>query len=226
MCSYLQDEKLGYFNGFLASLGLSEFSEGDRKSWLSYSNKAKHLYICRFRNILYEAIATVFPHDVDQIYKETTTANDTTANSNQDQEQYEYLVESYKKADTWQQRRQVISVLAVAKPFKEVFKIIPDVTEHRYYAARFHAKNVRPVLPVPPGDPHRKKMDPNKLDAFLDFITSNHILRDLPYGEQRLLSDGTVHHVPNVVRCMNSSDVIHQFKVYCTENSIEPLGKL
>lgn len=70
-------------------------------------------------------------------------------------------------------------------------------------------------------------MDPVKLDSFLDFITSPHVIRDLPYGERKIkLSDGTVYEMPNVIRCMGSSDVIQQYKAYCSENNISPLGKL
>ncbi|CAC5356523.1 unnamed protein product [Mytilus coruscus] len=69
-------------------------------------------------------------------------------------------------------------------------------------------------------------MDPMKLDSFLEFITSPHIIRDLPYGEKKLkLSDGTVQNVPNLIRCMGSSDIIQQYKVYCEENTIIPLGE-
>lgn len=64
-----------------------------------------------------------------------------------------------------------------------------------------------------------------KLDSFLDFITSPHVIRDLPYGERKIkLSDGTVYEMPNVIRCMGSSDVIQQYKAYCSENNISPLG--
>ncbi|CAC5395730.1 THAP4 [Mytilus coruscus] len=71
-----------------------------------------------------------------------------------------------------------------------------------------------------------EKMDPMKLDSFLKFITSSHIIIDLPYGEKKLeLSDGTVQNVPNLIRCMGSSDIIQQYKVYCEENTIIPLGE-
>ena len=70
----------------------------------------------------------------------------------------------------------------------------------------------------------RQKMDPIKLDKFLVFITSEHIVHDLPFGERKIrLSDGTV--MPNVVHSMGASDVIHQYKSFCAENEITPLGK-
>lgn len=108
--------------------------------------------------------------------------------------------------------------------FKEAKSLLPNITESKYYAAKNHAKNVGPGLPVGTTST-RKRMDPVKLDSFLDFITSPHVIRDLPYGERKIkLSDGTVYEMPNVIRCMGSSDVIQQYKAYCSENNISPLG--
>lgn len=68
-------------------------------------------------------------------------------------------------------------------------------------------------------------MDPVKLDNFLDFITSEHIVRDLPFGERKIkMSDGSVMELPNVVHSMGASDVINQYKSYCREHEITPLG--
>jgi hypothetical protein len=46
-------------------------------------------------------------------------------------------------------------------------------------------------------------MDPHKLNSFLDFITSSHIIKDLPFGERKSrLSNGKVVETPDVIRCM------------------------
>lgn len=61
---------------------------------------------------------------------------------------------------------------------------------------------------------------------FLDFITSSHIIKDLPFGERKLrLSNGKVVETPNVIRCMAPAAIIQQFKQYCVENDEVPLGK-
>ena len=110
--------------------------------------------------------------------------------------------------------------------YQEVLQLIPDLTEFRYYTSKKHGEKFGYGLPVPQAETHRQKMDPMKLDSFLEFITSPHIIRDLPYGEKKLkLSDGTVQNVPNLIRCMGSSDIIQQYKLYCEENTIIPLGK-
>jgi hypothetical protein len=51
-------------------------------------------------------------------------------------------------------------------------------------------------------------------------------VHDLPFGERKIrLSDGTVMEIPNVVHSMGASDVIQQYKSFCAENEITPLGK-
>lgn len=110
--------------------------------------------------------------------------------------------------------------------FKDLLSLLPEVTSHRYYAALSHSKKIGPALPIPEKKLHRQKLDPERLDSFLDFITSSHVVRDLPFGEKKLkFSDGTVHNLPNVVRCMGSADIIQQYKAYCQENEILLLGK-
>ena len=55
----------------------------------------------------------------------------------------------------------------------------------------------------------RQKRDPLKLSSFLDFITSSHIIKDLPFGEKRLkLSSGEVMDVPNIIREKKESNII------------------
>ncbi|VDI62081.1 Hypothetical predicted protein [Mytilus galloprovincialis] len=68
-------------------------------------------------------------------------------------------------------------------------------------------------------------MDPIKLDNFLDFITSKHMVCDLPYHESKVrMSNGSVIEMSNVVHSIGGSDVIHQYKLFCAENEIFPLG--
>lgn len=139
--------------------------------------------------------------------------------------EFKDVVDSYKKTETWQQGRQVLSVLASRMSFKDVLSLLPEVTPHLYYAARSHAKIIGAALPVPERVIFRQRIDPQKLDVFLDYITSSNVVRDLPYGEKKLkLSDGTVQNMPNIVRCMGSADIIAQFKAYCKENDLTPLG--
>lgn len=50
------------------------------------------------------------------------------------------LIESYKKADSWQIKRQILSVLCVSRTFQEMKILIPDVTEYRYEYINMHVQ--------------------------------------------------------------------------------------
>ena len=45
------------------------------------------------------------------------------------------------------------------------------------------------------------RMDRKQLDHFITFITSGHLIQDLPFGEKRLkLTSGKEIKVPNIIR--------------------------
>jgi hypothetical protein len=105
--------------------------------------------------------------------------------------------------------------------------IAAGLTEYRYYKAKNHSAVYGCALPPPCNEQLRQRMDPYKLDSFLDFITSSNIIKDLPFGERKLrLSNGKVVETPNVIRCMAPAAIIQQFKQYCVENDEVPLGNI
>ena len=59
---------------------------------------------------------------------------------------------------------------------------------------------------------------PQKLDHFLAFITSTHIIQDLPFGEKTLkLSSNAEIKVPNVVRSLMPEQIVLQYLGYCKD---------
>ena len=87
-------------------------------------------------------------------------------------------------------------------------------------------RSARAGLPVQPAAKQtREKVDPAKLDHFLDFITSSNIRQDLPCGRETLtLSSGTKIDIPNVIRTVLPSRLIKQYKQYCSEENYTPLS--
>jgi len=80
--------------------------------------------------------------------------------------------------------------------------------------------------PVEKSHTPRIKIDLNKLDHFLSFITSGHIVQDLPFGERVLkLSSGEMLVVPNVVRLMIPERIITQYEQYCAETNFSPMSR-
>ncbi|XP_063438338.1 uncharacterized protein LOC134719265 [Mytilus trossulus] len=223
--SYERCSCLTSLNDFLSSVRLQEFSEKERKTWRSYTFKTRNTYKERFDEIMKLIIEILFPNDVDEVIDDIKCPKQLNEENRTIHTEYKDIVTSYRKTESWQQGRQVLSVLASRMSFKDLLSLLPEVTSHRYYAALSHSKKIVPALPIPEKKLHRQKLDPERLDAFLDFITSSHVVRDLPFGGKKLkFSDGTVHNLPNVVRCMGSADIIQQYKAYCQENEISLLG--
>lgn len=55
------------------------------------------------------------------------------------------LIESYKKAYSWQIKRQILSVLCVSRTYQEMKILLPDVTEYRYEYINMHVQINVPV---------------------------------------------------------------------------------
>ncbi|KAK3712971.1 hypothetical protein QZH41_000636 [Actinostola sp. cb2023] len=66
----------------------------------------------------------------------------------------------------------------------------------------------------------------NQLDHFLSFITSPHIIQDLPFGQQYLrLTSGEVLETPNVIRSIIPQRIVQQYQQFCDESDFKPFGK-
>lgn len=228
--SYQREEALQYLNNFLDINGYKTVSSLPSKPWFELSKKSQTMYVDKIQNITECVIRCFFPENFSdvsqQVYMSNFTEKDTPKVKPRPLTTMSTIAEFYQKAESWQHRRQLLSMLSLFMTYQEALELIPDLTEYKYYASKKHGEKYGYGLPVPSVEIHRQKMDPLKLDSFLDFITSPHIIRDLPYGEKKLkLSDGTFQNVPNLIRCMGSSDIIQQYKVFCKENTIIPLGK-
>ena len=136
-------------------------------AWKLYTKKTKDCYIIHLKEVVYAIICTLFPEEIQSVLEHfyNTTAN-TTVEETTDSVLQDALIGSYGKADTWQMRRQILSVLATTMQYKSVLEKIPDLTEYRYYKAKKHAVVYGCALPPPSNDQHRQRMDPHKLDIF------------------------------------------------------------
>ena len=72
----------------------------------------------------------------------------------------------------------------------------------------------------------RCRLDPVKMDHFLDFILIPSFLQDVAYGTKNLkLSDGHTIEIPNVVRIVVASRLIRLYQEHCRESEFEPIGR-
>ena len=65
-----------------------------------------------------------------------------------------------------------------------------------------------------------------QVDHFLNFITSPHVIQDLPFGQRSIkLSTNEVVTVPNVVCMMIPESIVKQYFACAEESNFEPLSR-
>ena len=110
--------------------------------------------------------------------------------------------------------------------FEAMAQFIPGLTQYRYSMANMHRLQHGRIAPVPAQRAPRMKIDPKQLEYFLGFITSPHMVQDLPFGEKSLqLSSRKVINVPNVIRSMISERSVAQYTKYYAEVGFTPFSR-
>ncbi|CAB3995040.1 Hypothetical predicted protein [Paramuricea clavata] len=133
------------------------------------------------------------------------------------------LAETYEHATGWDTRRQNLSIMADLVPFSTLQKYLPGITKHRVKTARHHKELYGRGAPIMETSSTRMRVSPVQLYHFLTFITSPHVIQDLPFGHRNLqLSNGQVIETPNVIRTMIKQSTITQYVQYCEETDFKP----
>ena len=155
-----------------------------QKPYTAYSHTMKKQRLKYIKQTFLTLLELMFPVESCEIYEKLAkeelasqyTPKDTSCDSILDG-----LVTPYNKTETWNAKRQVLSVLASILSYTETSELIPGITQYRYYMAQKHALYYGAALPVEP------RMDLEKLDNFMDFIhvTFPHIVkRSSIWGEE------------------------------------------
>ena len=138
----------------------------------------------------------------------------------------EAIKECYVNAEHWSTRRQILSIVADKISFKEIKTWLPDLSRYRYNIPRHHHLLHGRGAVVPISALTRMYVEPEKLDHFLSFITTTHIVQDLPFGEKSLkLSSNAVIKVPNVIRSIILEHIVKQYQSYCRESGFIPMSR-
>ena len=110
--------------------------------------------------------------------------------------------------------------------FAAIKKFIPELSRYRYHMATTHSLQYGRGVAVQKNSKPRMRVDRKQLDHFINFITSGHLIQDLPFGEKRLkLTSGKEIRVPNIIRTMISQRVAEQYTTFCQETEFVPFSK-
>ena len=128
-------------------------------------------------------------------------------------------------ATRWDTRRQILSIMVDKVSFKSLQRLIPNLTNYRFKIAKQHLLLHGRGCSVPRPIQKRMYVSPEMVDHFICFITSQHIVQDLPLGQKHIsLSSGQVLEVPNVIRALILERIV-QYQEYCKESDITCLSR-
>ena len=138
----------------------------------------------------------------------------------------EALAECYHVATCWETRRQILSIMADKVSFKKLRRWIPDLSNYRFTEAKRHCLVHGRGAPLPSASAPGMRVSPAQIDHFIAFITSAHVVQDLPFGERTItLTSGESIKVPNVIRTMVPERIVQQYIAYCDETGFKPLSR-
>ena len=110
--------------------------------------------------------------------------------------------------------------------FETLQNWLPGLTRYRFKIARHHQILHGRGSVVSTVSSRRMYVSPKQLDPFLDFITSAHIVQDLPFGEKTpKLSTKEEIVVPNVIRTLIPERIVQQYNAFCRESGFVPMAR-
>lgn len=218
-------------NVFLEECGIEPL-ERPWRDWENITERTRERYLQQTSEIVSSVIGVISPANAPRLWKALQSSNIVNSMlgvgeiSHPSEVAYlEVLAEAYKKASSWDTRRQVLSIMAGVASFKAISEFIPGLTQYRFTVAKLHGLQHGRGAPVPEMKSPHIRIERQQLDHFLSFITSPHLVQDMPFGEKHLqLSNGTMLTVPNVIRTMIPSRTVLQYKRFCVDSEFKPFS--
>lgn len=214
-------------NEFLVACGNVQPIGQPKKPWEKMSMRAKKIHASKAGRTIVSALEVITPGDAGSLWQAVKESNvvEKALGLKEPSKYLQALAEVYENATGWDARRQILSVIVDLAPLKEIQRYIPGLTSYRFEMAKRHLIQHGRGVPIPPRRIYRVRIDETRLDHFLTFITSPHVVQDLPFGQRYLkLSNGHVLETPNVIRSMIPSRICDQYRQYCEETQVKPFS--
>ncbi|KAK3734709.1 hypothetical protein QZH41_011297, partial [Actinostola sp. cb2023] len=202
-----------------------------KKQWNEASARTRNSHVCKAKALVVAGLNVITPGDAGFLWealKESGTVEKElgTGEQQEDRRYLEALAESYHNASCWETRRQILSIMVDLITFKRMQFYIPGLTEYRFKMARQHLLEHGRGAVVPHTRSPRMRVESKQLDHFLMYITSPHVIQDLPFGQRYLhLSSGRILETPNVIRTMVPNRLAKQYQAYCKETGFTPFSQ-
>ena len=224
------DDRLTLLNNILERSGKGIITRVLTVPWKNAGERTKMYYIQEIQNVMEVVTSIVCPNDSEEVWKEVQNLSCTQSKMHASfpSDFLQVLVETYKQSGNKETRRQLLSIVADKMKFADIKSLLPNLTAYEFSMARLHEMKFGRGMrePIQTNVP-RDRVAPEKLDHFLDFVTSSHVIQDLPFGMKKVkLSSGEVLDIPNVIRLLAPTHLVQQYHQYCEETQFSsPLQK-
>jgi len=224
------DKPLEKLNAFLECRDISPVRHVMMSQWEDANERTRRRHVRKAKQAVTAVLDEVAPNQHHQLWHAIASKPLESLNSSEEEEDIdnvlmEALAQCYTNADRWDTKRQILSIMADKVTYCTLQRWIPTLSRYRFTVARKHTLvQGRGVLPKP--QRRTRAVSQTKLDHFLDFILSPHMIQDLPFGEKTIkLSSKEVITVPNVVRLMIPEYIATQYQAYAEECGFTPLSR-
>lgn len=95
------------------------------------------------------------------------------------------LAETYGKAHGWETRRQILSIMCGVASYSDIARFISGLTRYRFTISNLHRLELGTGVPSASYPSPKIRVDQRQLDHFLCYITSPHLVQDLPFGQKK-----------------------------------------
>lgn len=229
-----EENKRQYLNSFLSACRIPPIVKS-WQTWSSSSDRTRQRYTTKSAEMVSAVLKTVIPDDASagSLWKNLISCPNmsqllgTETLSPSEQSYLRSLAQAYNNALSWETRRQILSIMSGIASYSTLCEYIPGLTRYRYTAANLHRLQFGTGAEIARQPTHsRMCIDKAQLDHFLDFISSPHLVQDLPFGKKDLkLSTGEIIEVPNVIRSMVPQRIVKQYQQYCKEANFKPFSE-
>ena len=218
-------------NEYLVSANIAPITQ-PWMEWDKASDSTKQRYTKRTVEIVLSVLHTLSPNDPGSLWQAIVSSPAMNKALELDElpkiakDYFQALTEAYNHAHSWDTRRQILSIMSGVASFKVISGFIPGLTRYRFTLANLHRLQYGRGAPVTHQPSPRIRVDRQQLDHFLSFITSPHLVQDLPFGQKTLkLSSGKLIEIPNVIRTMIPQRIARQYSHYCEETNFKPFSE-
>ncbi|KXJ22171.1 hypothetical protein AC249_AIPGENE4203 [Exaiptasia diaphana] len=233
----VQNEKRSTLNTAFSDLSggrVSPLQSTLNTEWDDISVTQQKYYLRKAKELFQSTLSIISPGQEQQIWRSLRqdpylVENDDSSkvkHFDTESELMDTLIKAHNEAQSWQTKRQILSLFANDFSRAELQTILPGLSKWRIDQARDHATKSGRGQPVKEKQIFRARISNEQMDHFLDFVSRPEFLQDVAFGTKSMkLDSGERITIPAVVRTLIPTRIIEQYLSYCKQEEFQSAGE-